>query len=623
MVDATPRLKGSGIGHPLRRHQKKRGGWILVGLAVLAAALTFGLERAGLLERAEGWSYDRRLRLLAPARGSEPEKSPVAVVAVDEESLRRYGQWPLPRHLYGQLLEILRKAGVRAVGFDLLLAEPDRHGPESDDALARAIGDGPPVVLGLAGAAKVRRAGEPVLTLLPPFSEPLPRFAESGASVGHLLAVPDVDGVVRRLPLEVEVAGRGRVPAFCLALARLAGGSAAVPSVIAGARAELLLDFRKGGIPVYSLAEVLEGSVSPAALRGRAVVVGVTASGLPDRYHTPLTPAGDPVPGVELQALAVATLLSGGVQALPLSWLSGSTLLAALLGVLAGRTGWGAVPLGLAGLLLLAGSGVVALAAGYWLPVAAPATGLFGALLASLGWGLSVERREQARLAALFGRYLSPEVCRELLRRPDRPSLAGERVHLTVLFADLRGFTAFSAGCAPEEAVDTLNRYLGIMVEAVQRQRGTVDKFLGDGIMAFFGAPLPSANPGRAALAAAREMMTRTAALGRELAAAGRPALPLGVGLASGEALVGSIGTDTRSDYTAIGNPVNLASRLEDLARPGEILVDQETWTAAGEEVPAGSRVEEMEVEGWPVPVTVVRLSCDGHHCAAQPWQLE
>ncbi|HHW15547.1 MAG TPA: adenylate/guanylate cyclase domain-containing protein, partial [Firmicutes bacterium] len=553
--------------------------------------------------------------------------SPVAVVAIDERTLSRYGQWPLPRRLYGELLVALERAGVRAVGFDLLFSEPDRHGAASDQAFAAALGSGPPVVLGFAGAAKVQRQPDGGPTLLPPWSAPLPAFRRTGSAVGHLLAITDPDGVLRRLPLWADTPD-GPVPAFCLALARFAGSPPGTPPPAGGEGGEgdLLLDFRRGAVPVYSLAEVLTGAVPPGALRGRVVVVGVTASGVPDRYPTPLTVAGDTVPGAELQALAVATLLSPGLRLLPYGWFAASVAGTAILGALAGRTGRWAFPLALLGLLLVFAVGLVALAAGYWWKVTGPAVALAAAQVASLAWEAGAARRERRRLEEVFGRYLAPEVFAELLRRPDRPSLAGERVRLAVLFADLRGFTAFSAGCPPEEAVETLNAYLRIMVEAVQAQRGTVDKFLGDGIMAFFGAPLPSGNPSAAALEAARDLLARTTDLGQKLAADGRAALQVGIGLASGEALVGSVGTDTRSDYTAIGNPVNLASRLESLAQPGEILMDAATWAEAGggeNDGPDGAsgswRREMLEVRGWPGPVPVVRWSGDGRHSGATP----
>lgn len=598
---------------------------IALGLATCAALGALLLDGAGLLERAEGWSYDRRLRLLAPASGRWA-KSPVAVVAVDEETLACYGQWPLPRRLYGELLAALEKAGVRAVGFDLLLAEPDRHGAASDLAFAAALDGRPPVVLGFSGAAKVRRHPGGEFTLLPPWSAPQAEFRRDGVALGHLLAVPDPDGVLRRLPLWAGTPD-GPAPAFCLALARFGAHRPATVSAAGGDGVrDLLLDFRRGAVPVYSLAGVLSGAVPARALRGRVVVVGVTAAGVPDRYPTPLTVAGNTVPGVELQGLAVATLLSSGLRSLPYGWLAVSVAGSALWGALAGQAGRWAFPLALAGLLVISAAGLGALAAGYWWKATAPAVALAGALVASLAREAGAARRERRRLEEVFGRYLAPEVFAELLRRPDRPALTGERVHLAVLFADLRGFTAFSAGCPPEEAVETLNAYLRIMVDAVQARRGTVDKFLGDGIMAFFGAPLPAGNPSAAALEAARDLMARTAELGRSLAERGRAALKVGIGLASGEALVGSVGTDARSDYTAIGNPVNLASRLEGLAGPGEILVAADAWDEAG----AGEdgefdgalgcwRRETLEIRGWPGPLQVVRWTGDRRHSADGP----
>lgn len=588
-----------------------RDRWVWPTLAALAAAVALGLTQVGLLDWAEGKAYDQRLRLLAPSPGRGEGTDPVAVITVDEETLARFGQWPLPRDLYARLLEVLRLGGARAVGFDLLLSEPDRDGRANDEAFAAAIAGGPPVVLGLAGAGKLRREGG-ALTLLPPWSEPLPQFLARGAAAGHLMAVPDPDGVLRRLPLWLETP-RGWTAAFSTALVGAAGAHPAVRAGRSAAPGDLLLDFRRGTVPTYSFARVLDGSVSPEFWRGRVVVVGVTAAGLPDRYPTPLSVAGDPTPGVQLQALAVATLLSGGPRPAGAGWVGLLTFLAAALGVTSGRAGrWAAilVPAGLVGLGAL---GVVTLAAGYWLPLVPAGVALLGGLLLSLAWSLTAARRERAWLESVFRRYLSPEACADLLSAPHPPSLAGERVHLAVLFADLRGFTAFSATSVPEEAVAILNRYLTAMVEAVHGRRGTVDKFLGDGLMAFFGAPLAQPDYQRAAAYAALDLIARTEAVGRELAAAGRPSLRVGVGLASGEVLVGSVGTESRSDYTVIGNAVNLASRLQRLAQPGEIVSDLDTWNGAAVDG-AGGREEDVNVEGWPEPVRVVRTFCDGGH---------
>lgn len=590
-------------------HRLTKAVWTLAVPAALSAGLVLVLSVWGLLERADGRLYDLALRLLAPPPASGASAAgPVAVVVIDDATLRRYGQWPLPRRCYAALLDLLRTAGARAVGFDLILAEPDRHGPASDAAFARAIREGPPVVLGLAGAAKVRRPDRGGgLVLLPPYSQPLAAFRAAGAGLGHLLALPDSDGVVRQVPLEVVV-GESAVPAFCLALVR---ASSAGPANYGWQSADpnLRLDYRLGAVEQHPLVDVLEGRVRREVFRNKVVIVGASASGLPDRYHTPLTVAGDQVPGVQLQALAVASLFSGGIRRVPDLGTAGLATLSSLAGAAAATAGPWAVLLGLVGGLSVFGLSLLFLTAGWWLPAAQPIAALAAGVVLGLVSAVVIAYRERLHLASLLGRYLSPQVFAELLRQSPKPLLTGEKVDLTVLFADLRGFTDFTAGRSPEEAVEILNRYLDAMVEAVHRAGGTVDKFLGDGVMAFFGAPLPEAGHCRAAVAAALDVVWRTSALGRQLAAEGRPELHVGVGLASGEALVGSIGAENRMDYTAIGPPVNLASRLEALAGADEVLMDARTWRESGMTFGVPHHEEEVEVKGWPHPVTVVRLS--------------
>jgi adenylate cyclase len=563
------------------------------------------------LDWVEGHTYDWRLRLLAPPPGQLSSEAPVAIVAVDEETLTRYGSWPLPRSVYARLLGLLGDEGAAVVGFDLLLSEPDRAGPDGDAALAKAIADGPPVVLGMAGATMASRGLGPVV-LKKPWSDPLPLFVGHGAQVGHLLAAPDPDGVLRSLPLQVETE-RGPQDAFSALVARRVPGAG--PQVLKSLiEPRLLLDFRQGPIPTYSLAQVLERATPRGAFRGRAVVVGATAPGLPDRYATPLSGTGGLWPGVRLQALAVLTLLQGGLRVVGPGLVAALTLAAAAFGVAVPNAGRRATAWGIAGLVGLAVVGLVAAAAGWWVSLTPAAVALVAGASLSLTWSLASTREERIRLRRTMDRYLTPEVQRKLPEDTLDADPARERVRLALLFADLRGFTAFSLAEGPERTAAMLDRYLSLMVEAVHSQGGTVDKFLGDGILALFRAGPGYRDDCRAAVQAACELLTRVETTAAESLEEGRDALGVGVGVASGEVIVGSVGSAVRADFTVIGDAVNLASRLQRLAQAGEVVCDAGTWAAAGVRCPGGELDEWVHIEGWENPQRVVRAFCDGGH---------
>jgi len=215
--------------------------------------------------------------------------------------------------------------------------------------------------------------------------------------------------------------------------------------------------------------------------------------------------------------------------------------------------------------------------------------------------------REKNRLKEVFSRHTSPEVVCELLEKPDDLMLSGELRQVTVLFADIRGFTRMVSGAEPAEIVSELNLNLTVMSEAVIEHGGTLDKFLGDGIMALFGAPLAHDNDDERAVRAAIEMQRKVKAINQERTSDGRVAMWVGIGIASGPAVVGNIGSNLRMEYTAIGDCVNMASRLQALARGGEIIISEDVFGKCPSELGA-SPLSPVVIKGKPDPVAVYSL---------------
>jgi len=546
--------------------------------------LTLAMAASGVFTRADlaffdGFSWTR----LAASRGKE-SGLPV-VVAIDGPALLEYGRWPWPRKLLADLLRRLLEGRPCAVGIDLLLAEP----APGDDALADAI-RGHPVVLAEKLDLRRRSKGDIVIGHPEP---PVPQLAAAAIGTGFIDFFPDYDGVARRMLWRAGSGTRERL-SLAAALAEAAGQPRLEHSE------EVLLTI--ASIPArgetISAADLLAGRVSPSLWHERPVLVGLTAAGIAgDSYPLALRALGK-VPGVYLHAYAFATLTAwGGVRAMPLSFaILLVAAVCAIMAVLTSRAG----PWQLAG--RTAGISLAVLAVslilfhhGWWWGPSLPLGALIvGGAVQIIERSAASHRREQ-ELRAIFAKYGSAQALEQILAGPT-PQLGGEAREITVLFADLRGFSSLAEGRQPAAVAQDLNRHLAVMSRGILAEGGMVDKFIGDGVMGVFGAPLLAADHRRHALAAA-------ATIRRELNQPGY--LAPGIGIACGWALVGNVGSGDRLDYTAIGDPVNLAARLEEMAGPNEILA--EAGCFCGSPGPGWEVIADVPVRGREAAVTVCR----------------
>jgi adenylate cyclase len=482
----------------------------------------------------------------------------------------------------------------RAVVFDILFVEPDTRAPQSDQAFAEAVAPHtnvyfPMVRLDPAADASgpraaalaplvglVRRSGadpEATIGLVPPMA--LPQALWRGGTINFLV---DEDRVGRRYALRTVVRG-WEIPSLPARVARDLG----YPLPDAD---DLILAWRGRAnalpaVPFGELYRALTGGqpARPAdEFAGKIVVIGATAPGLGDAKVTPLSAVQ---PGVEMLATAIENLKNGRAMRRAPPWLPFGAALLLVAGLYAAFTrnasaGRGALALGGASALLLAASW---LAAGQLvlLPVLAPlgAAWLYY-FVAALAAYLK-ERRAREEAVAMFSRFVNPHVVRQLLARGGLEG-AGQTRDVTLLFSDIRGFTTLSETRPPAEVVDILNRYFTRQVEVVFRHGGSLDKFIGDAIMAFWGAPLEDPAHAKHAVACALDMADALLAFKAELGMAGA-GFDVGIGLHSGPAVVGLIGSDQRREYTSIGDTVNLASRIEGLTKEAgrRILVSRET----------------------------------------------
>jgi len=513
-------------------------------------ALSLGL--CALLSLLPVWDALLRLEhdLLAGFTAPAPPDAGVVVVGIDEPSLAQLAlSPPLPRALHARLIGALQDAGAAALGVDLLFTQT---APEArdDEALAHALAGPLPVVLA-AGEAQVRSSQ------VAGYSQRLvPVFGQARQGEVHLW--PDEDGVVRRAPTGPD--------AFWRAVAEAAGRRYTPPPP--GALLRHYAPERPMPYVHYTQALAPAQQLAPGALRGALVLLGQhTPVDGTDQFATPLHVLGaGPQSGVFLHATALANALAGDwVVPAPRGAPWGQAVLAVGLAALLTRRWRGARALGLSAALAgaaVAGT-VAAYVAGWWWSALPTLAALALHLNVGAAQGYWRERARRERLRRDFAHYVPPAVADALARADEAPHTTGERRPLSLLFADLAGFTRASEHMPPEAVAQALNRYFSAMAHAVHAHGGTLDKFIGDAVMAFWNAPL--AQPDHAALALACAQAMQAAMVGLRADWKGTPfaGVALRIGLHTGEAAVGHLGSHERFTYTAVGDAVNTAARLE------------------------------------------------------------
>jgi adenylate cyclase len=554
---------------------------------------------------------------------------PVVIADIDEASLKEIGQWPWPRTIVADLVNKLHDLGAVAIGIDVVFAEPDRMSPavaatefrgidaqtreklaglpSNDIVLADAIKRAGSVVVGEAGSAIVAPRSDAVAALQTGFAvrgpDPKPFLVtfpgllrnvlpieQAAAGRGLFSIDPERDGIIRRVPL-VMAAQDTLVPSLTMEMLRVVthAGAILIRTDEAGVRAvavpglEVPTD-RNGQFWMYfnkhdparyvSAADVLNGRTPPDRVRGRLVLIGTSAVGLLDLKTTPVEPA---MPGVEVHAQILENVLTKSLLSNPNYAIGAELIIAVVLGlaiIIAAPILPAAIVLTLGALLIagLAGmSWYFFVAHNLLIDFTYPLISSWLIYLVLTFVNYFREQRQRQQIRSAFGFYLSPALVEQLAKSPDKLVLGGEERRMTILFSDVRGFTTISEHYKddPQGLTRLMNRFLTPLTNAIIERKGTIDKYIGDAIMAFWNAPLNDAEHEANACDAALEMLSRAEALNvelkREAEANGGKYMPLriGIGLNSGPCVVGNMGSDFRFNYSVLGDTVNLASRLE------------------------------------------------------------
>jgi adenylate cyclase len=549
-------------------------------LLVAAAVIALGATRVG--SNIEGSTLDWRVS----QRGELPARD-VAIAEIDAGTVSLHRQWPISRRLHADAVERLRNAGVAAIVFDIPFDEPGfEPGEDGDfiDSLAKGT-DQAPVILARRPAGD--EAGAELGTVWAPFTKGnAPSADRSPLDVDNVYEgvssrIPDQSNTVRTYPLNARWDESGRVPSLALAAVKAAGGSVNdLPE-----RLHLSYYGPRGtfeSIP-YSNATLGIGGVDQ--LRGKVVVIGLTDAPERDEHRVPF--AGE-MPSAEIQATAIANLLHRSwLHELP-AWfaaLAAVTLAVLVWALLLCTPLYVAVPLSIGAIVGYSWLSFEWFERGVVIPATVPLVAAILAFVVTACILAALAVRERLRIRGLFARYVPADVVRDLVASDEPIQLGGQMREITVLFSDIRGFTSMSEHADPLEMVEQLNEYFGRMVEVIGTNRGTLDKFLGDGLMAIFGAPADVDDHAARACDCALEMLSELEYLNRSRKDRGLPPLRIGIGIHTGLAVVGNVGSPFfRVDFTAIGDTVNTASRLEGLTKElgVPIVTSAETVAAVG-----------------------------------------
>ncbi|MDP2806408.1 MAG: adenylate/guanylate cyclase domain-containing protein, partial [Gallionellaceae bacterium] len=580
-------------------------------LACLSIFLVISLyfTQNAFLETFEAKTYDLRFSAMRGPLVPSPE---IVIIAIDEKSIAELGRYPWTRSEYARLINKLSEVGAKAILFDAFF--PEHESTKPDQAFAVAAKKAGNVYLATAfdfdPSFKIRgRTGS------------IPEIENAVKGVAHINFFPENDGVNRRSKVLIENEGKF-TPSLGVAGAMVALGKTQLTPEqfvnelqIPVSESAMWVNFMgpAGIYPRYSFADVAAGRIAPELLKDKIVFVGATALGV---YDMRVTPFDGNTPGVETHAAIADNILSGrfirqsGLEAMiDMAFI---VLMGGLAYFLTTRLRlYSALP---AVLVLVAGYVWLSyqfFLQGHWISMVYPPMAALTAVMLGGGFRFLVLERSARKMRAMFSSYLSDKLVARLEKDPDAAKLGGANKEVTVLFTDIKGFTTYSEGHTPQEVVARLNEYLGEMVQIVELHDGTVDKFIGDGIMVYWGAPLEQPNHAELAIECIRAMKKKMIELRAKWAKEGVEPFYIRGGLQSGVVVAGNVGFEGKKmEYTVIGDTVNQSARLEGTAKYYGVsfLVGENTY----EKVASMGHFRELDrirVVGKQLPVRIYEMA--------------
>lgn len=575
--------------------------------ALLALGIVFLFCLLSCLNLFSTLEYSLQDRVL---QRESPVDTRVILVGIDDKSLEVLGRWQdWSRAYHAQLLETISQGNPAVIGIDLIFTEAAAD-PWEDQILAEAVQKAGNVVLTSFGVFAEEATGGKIHTL--DYYEAF-NFLDGEYLTGHINTIPDPDGVVRKTVLYFDYEGQ-KIESFAWTIYQkyLESQGQPVPDLQKIPldplnRMEISYTGRPGSFETLSYYQVLSQEIPPEYFEDKIVLVGPCTVGIDDYYFTPLAPE-TPMYGVEIHANIIQNFLQENYKAQVSCPLVLAILFAFGLGGhiafhrLSPAKGLLLLAVLVAGYMLLAQK---AYQQGHILPLLYPLTLGAVSYLTVLAYRYLEELRERKRITGVFSRYVAPQVVGKILEEGENAlQLGGARKEISVLFVDIRGFTPLSEKAAPEEVVEILNEYLTLCANSIFKYDGTLDKFIGDATMAIYNAPLDLDDHPLKAVQSAWAMKEGSFELQRKLEERFGYAVQFGIGINTGPAVIGNIGAKFRMDYTAIGDTVNTAARLESNAKPGQILLSQAVYEKVKDRVlvtPLGEIKVKGKVQGIPV----------------------
>ena len=634
--------------------EKTRGGRLKFFIGSSITILITGLMLLNLspINALEDRLLDYRFKI----RGAVKPPKDIIIAAIDEKSIDMLGRWPWDRDIMADVLKKLKGLGVRIIVFDIIFSEAEKN----DTLFSKAMTDAGNVILPvffefdsesdipdeefISDSSFVNVKNSDKFNQYNPIgakkiTTPVSELGKSAIALGYVNTFPDDDGILRWEPLVIEYNGYLypsitlqsavkylKIPNKMVILEATEGirlGETYIPTDRFG---RTLINYygTDQTFSYFSISDILDGNIKPEDFHDKIVLIGATAVGIYDLRVTPFTAA---MPGVEKHANVIASIIEkkfikSAPKLINITILLLSGLLLSLLIVRFKAFGGSAITISFLFFISLLGYYLFA-QKGIWINITYPILNIFFVFISVTIYNYVAEERYAKRIRAMFSSYVTEKIVNELIKNPDMAKLGGERREITVLFSDVMGFTSFSEKHAPEDVVAILNEYLGEMTDIVLKWEGTLDKFIGDAILTFWNAPMRQENHAELAIKCALNMVGRLKELQKKWQAEGKPILDCGIGINTGEVIVGNIGAERKKmDYTVIGDHVNLGSRVESLTRKynthiliteftlskiKDLLADETIWKT---EV---TGLEKVIVKGKERPVGIYRVESLGH----------
>jgi adenylate cyclase len=520
----------------------------------------------------------------------------IVIIAIDDKSIHNIGRWPWDRGNFTEIIAELEQSKV--IGFDVAFFE--QSDPEIDSQLAQAVEEAGNVVMPVEYTGFDKKdqwlVGKGLL-------EPLPEIKDAAAGLGYINVLTDQDGITRAANLDVK----GEYDHFAHAILQQ------YLKRPVEKRSRYLINFvgRPGSYKTYSFSDVLEGDHDRDEFKDKIVLIGATAPDLHDDYFVP-TSYGKAMPGVEIHANTIQQMITGRDVEVAPPWLTILTIFLVAIAValiVFYLPIWLELTLSAAMIIVYTFIAIFVFNTGWLLNMMYVPLTVIVAHVATMIYMYVSEKRSRKEVLGAFGKYVSKDVIKHILDNPQRLKLGGEKRVITVFFSDIRGFTSISEKLTPEQLVNLLNEYLTEMTNIILKNQGVVDKYMGDAIMAFWNAPLNQPKHAERACIASLQMEKRLKELQAKWKKEGVPHLEIGIGLNTGPAVVGNMGSYDRFDYTAMGDTINLGSRLEGLNKPygTRIIISEPTKDKLPNRFVV-RKLDRVMVKGRNKPITIYEL---------------